>query len=130
VCDQFHCANGSTTTVTRLRSLPRLVGGAFLLGQLGWILYEQTRKTRYFCWAPNDYVMDYRLDVRIAGRSLSDEEVLARYHWPRIGRFENVPRHLTDIVEQYERTYGSPDRAHVLLLYRVNNGPQQEWHFS
>ncbi len=110
------------------RSLPTLVGGAFLLAQLGWMLYEQTRRTRYFCWAPNDYVLDYQLDVRIAGRSLSDEEVRNRYSWPRVGRFENVPQHLIDIVQQYERTYGLSDHAEVLLMYRVNNGPQQEWH--
>ncbi len=104
-----------------------LVGGGFLLGQLAWLVYERTRPSRYLCWAPNDYVTDYQLEVHARGRQLDDEEVLVRYGWQRQGRFENVPQHLLDIVQQYEQTYGAEDAANVRLTYRVNNGPQHVW---
>jgi hypothetical protein len=110
-------------------ALSTLVGAGFLLAQLAWILYEQRRPTRYFCWAPNDYITDYRLAVRITHRELTDEDVLARYQWPRVGRFENVPQHLIDIVRQYEQTYGQLDNARVQLRYRLNNHVEQEWHW-
>jgi hypothetical protein len=108
-------------------SFAQVIGAGFLLGQLAWMLYEQTRPTRYFCWAPNDYVTDYQLAVTVAGRALSDEEVLRRYHWPRQGRFENVPQHLIDIVRQFEHTYGRAEEAHVQLVYRLNDHAEQEW---
>ena len=108
-------------------SLATLVGAGFLLAQFVSILYEQTRPTRYWCWAPNDYVTDYWIEVSIGGRALSDEAVLRRYRWPREGRFENIPGHLIDIIRQYEQTYGRDDGARVHLRYRVNSHAEQGW---
>jgi hypothetical protein len=108
-------------------SLATLVGTGFLLAQFVSILYEQTRPTRYWCWAPNDYVTDYLIEVSIDGRTLSDEAVLHRYRWRSEGRLENVPRHLIDIIRQYEQTYGRDDGARVHLRYRVNGHAAQEW---
>ena len=104
-----------------------LVGITFLVGQLAWGLYERTRPTRYFCWAPNDTVTDYELEVTIDSRLASDDQVYRRYGWPRAGRFENVPQHLVDIIRQYEITYGRRENARVRLRYRVNNHAPQEW---
>jgi hypothetical protein len=58
-------------------------------------------------------VIEYELRVDIAGASLTSAEIERRYHVPQAGRFENVPQHLIDIVQQYERTHGRHDHASV-----------------
>lgn len=102
-------------------------GVAFLLVQLVWMLVEQGGSTRYFCWAPNDYMTRYQLQVSVAGRALSAAEVQQRYHLPAEDLSETVPQHLIDIVEQRERTYGRGEGAAVALRYRVNGREERTW---
>ncbi|MBF5042257.1 hypothetical protein FGE12_07595 [Aggregicoccus sp. 17bor-14] len=102
-------------------------GVAFLLLQLVWMLVEQRGPTRYFCWAPNDYMTRYHLEVRVAGRALSPAEIQQRYHLPAEDLSENVPQHLIDILEQRERTSGRGEEAAVALRYRVNGREERTW---
>jgi hypothetical protein len=101
-----------------------------LVLQLGSIVYARFTPRRYFCWAPNDYVVEYELDVSVAGRTLSPEQVINRYHLSSFhkGLVEHPVEHLIDSIEQYERTYGRSDAAVVRLTWRYNGHPQlREW---
>jgi hypothetical protein len=104
-----------------------LIGSVFLLAQLFSVIYAQFSPTRYFCWAPNDYMVEYRLNVDVNGRALTPQEILLRYRKPSTGIYQNIVRHLEDHVRQYETTYGLNDHAHVLLTYSTNGGERKEW---
>jgi hypothetical protein len=104
-----------------------LIGSAFLLAQLASIIYAQFGPSRYFCWAPNDYMVEYRLNVDVNGRTLTPQQILLRYRKPETGIYQNVVQHLEDLVQQYETTYGRNDHAHVLLTYSINGREQKEW---
>lgn len=47
------------------------VGIAALAVQDGLVAYEHLGPTRYFAWAPNDYVVQYRLTATVDGHRLS-----------------------------------------------------------
>ena len=105
-----------------------LIGIAFLLAQLFSVVYAQFGPSRYFCWAPNDYMVSYRLEVNINGRALTSKEITRRYRGLKSsGVYQNVVKHLENIVQQYETTYGRNDHAQVLLKYSTNGGPEHEW---
>jgi hypothetical protein len=104
-----------------------LLGVVFLLVQLFSVVYAQFGPARYFCWAPNDYMVEYKLSVMINGRALSPQEILLRYRKPPSGVFQNIVQHLEDIVRQYEQTYGRDDHARVFLKYSTNGRPQETW---
>lgn len=98
----------------------------FLLLQLGSVIYARFTPRRYFCWAPNDYVVEYRIDVSVHGRPLSPEQVAQRYHIDRgTGwKVEHPAEHLIDSVRQYETTYGRNDKAEVRLTWKYNGHPE------
>jgi hypothetical protein len=98
----------------------------FLLLQLGSVIYARFTPRRYFCWAPNDYVVEYHVDVTVHGRPLTPQEVVARYHSsPEYeGRVEYPAEHLIDNIEQYEETYGRNDHAEVRLTWKYNGHPE------
>jgi hypothetical protein len=82
---------------------------------------------RWFAWAPNDYITEYELSVRIGGRALRPEEIEARYRVPAEHFQEGAAQHLIDLVHQYETTYGRNDSAQVVLDYRVNRRAPRRW---
>ena len=105
-----------------------LIGLAFLLAQLFSVVYAQFGPSRYFCWVPNDYMVSYRLEVNINGRLLSSKEITGRYHVLKSsGVYQNVVKHLKNIVQQYETTYGRNDHAQVLLKYSTNGHQEKQW---
>jgi hypothetical protein len=108
-------------------ALRSVVAACFLLAQLVLVVVVQSGPSRYVGWAPNDYVTDYVLQVSVNGRPLAADEILARYRQPPSGRFENEPRHLMDLVEQYEQTYGRGDATQVVMRYRLNGHAEQQW---
>jgi len=83
--------------------------------------------SRWLAWAPNDYAIWYRLTVHMNGRDLSPDEIAKRYGLVPEQVYENPARNIMDIVEQRELTYGRNDHAEVLLVYRPNGEPPQEW---
>jgi len=95
--------------------------------QVGLVAYEHLGPTRYFAWAPNDYVVQYRLTATVDGHRLSAAGVRGRYHLAPHGIWYFPAQHLVDDVQQYERTYGSRDRVRVTLTYRLNGHAQRTW---
>jgi len=106
------------------------IGIALLAVQVGLVAYEHLGPTRYFAWAPNDYVVQYRLTATVDGHHLSPAGVRSRYHLAPHGIWYFPAQHLVDDVQQYERTYGSRDRVRVTLTYRLNGHAQQTWRWS
>jgi hypothetical protein len=103
-----------------------LIGIVFLLFQLCMVLYARFVPSRYFCWAPNDYMVEYRLRVTVAGHELGPQESFRRYRLPE-GGLQLPVQHIMDIVQQYEQTYGKNDHACVAMRYCVNGHEEREW---
>ena len=106
------------------------IGIAVLAVQVALVAYEHLGLTRYFAWAPNDYVVQYRLTATVDGDRLSAAGVRGRYHLAPHGIWYFPAQHLVDDVQQYERTYGARDRVRVTLTYRLNGHAQQTWRWS
>jgi hypothetical protein len=107
----------------------RLLGITFLAAQLIWVLIVHVTgmQSRYFCWAPNDYVVMYQIQVTEHGHPLTAAEITARYDLDATGEFEDPVQRLEDIIRQYEQTYGRGDGAHVTLTYSLNGHAQEVW---
>src|SRR6476661_1428254 len=60
-------------------SVRAAVVGALLAAQCGVAVWQHLGSTRYFAWAPNDYLMTYNLQVRVGERQLTPEEMSQRY---------------------------------------------------
>ena len=106
------------------------IGVAVLAVQVALVVYEHLGPTRYFAWAPNDYVVQYRLAATVDGRQLSASGVRSRYRLAPRGIWYFPAQHIIDDVQQYERTYGSGDRVRVTLRYRLNGHSQKTWRWS
>jgi hypothetical protein len=98
----------------------------FLLLQLGSVVYARFTPRRYFCWAPNDYVVEYQIEVKRHGVLLSPQQVRERYLIdPGSGwKVEHPAEHLIDSIKQYEITYGRNDHAQVRLSWKYNGHPE------
>src|SRR4051812_9183584 len=108
-------------------TLRSAAGITFLLVQLGFIIHARFVPARWLCWAPNDYAVQYQLQVKTRGHDLSPAEIQARYHVPEHGWYENPAENIMDIVRQYECTYGKGDGAEVRLSYQLDGGERREW---
>lgn len=106
------------------------VGLAVLAAQSALVAYEHLGPTRYFAWAPNDYVVQYRLAATVDGHALSPAQVRHRYHLRPHGVWYFPAQHIIDDVQQYERTYGSRDQVRVTLVYRLNGHASRTWRWS
>ncbi len=117
-----------------------------LAGQCLIAVWQHLGDTRYFAWAPNDYIMVYEPRVIVGGRKLSDAEVKERYlvspYGIPIARsdlrrlnlspslryiWEDPPRHLLDRIRWYEETLGRGDHARVTVDYQLNGDGQRQW---
>jgi hypothetical protein len=105
-------------------------GLAVLACQLALVAYEHLGPTRYFAWAPNDYVVQYRIAAVVDGRNLSPAQVRHRYHLSPHGIYYFPAQHIIDDLQQYERTYGRHDRVLVTLTYRLNGHARKTWRWS
>lgn len=103
------------------------IGAAFLAAQVFSIVFAQFGSTRYFCWAPNDYMVVYHMQVEIDGRMLSPAEVQQRYRIGAKGVYQNVVSHLESILSQYETTYGRNDSARIVMKYSINGSAESTW---
>ena len=106
-----------------------------LLLQLGAIAWARFHDARYFCWAPYDAISQYSLEVRVGERRLRTREIARRYRLPRlrerggesVGRDNRSIRHVIDVLEQYQRSYGRDESARIVLRYRINGHRAGEW---
>jgi hypothetical protein len=104
-----------------------VVGVAILAFQLAMIVYARFVPSRYFCWAPYDVQTEYWITTVVNGRKLSTREIQARYRRPHHGTDNRSPQHVIDILQGYEKKYGSNDHAKVTMRYRVNGKGEQLW---
>jgi hypothetical protein len=86
---------------------------------------------RYFAWAPNDYLVEYKVAVALGKRRLSATDGLRRYHLPPPNDdgksyWEDPPQRLVDTIKAFEQNSGRRD-ARVRLTYTVNGGSKHEW---
>ena len=61
------------------------IGAGVLALQIALVAYEHLGPTRYFAWAPNDYVVQYRLAATVDGHRLSPDGVCVCYHFVLYG---------------------------------------------
>lgn len=106
------------------------------------IVQQHLGPTRYFAWAPNDYIVEYSISVNVHGHDLTGTEIASRYRYlygtssasagaPELtGTFEFPPRQLIDELRQYEQTYGRADGARVVLTYTLNGSAPQTWTYG
>lgn len=112
-----------------MRALRWIIGLALLAFQIGAISYARFVPERYFCWAPFDMQTDYRLQVTVNGRRLSDDEIQRRYRRPSHGTDNRSSHHIMDIVAQAERRYHARECTEVIMTYRVNGKQEQRWQY-
>ena len=99
----------------------------FLGAQGVGIIAARLVPERYFCWAPYDEITLFEITVTLGSRTLSEEEVQARYQLPDPRRDNRSWVHVPRAIAQYERTHGARDNAYVEFRYTVNGGPPQLW---
>ena len=110
---------------------------AWLCLQVAWFSWEQRGPSRYFCWAPLHEHVWYRIDAQVAGRSLSQDEIRARYERPgafldakRVEQWElNAAAHIIDSIRLREAQEPPAGRAEVVLSYRRNAGESETWRY-
>jgi hypothetical protein len=104
---------------------------AAALGLLGFqvaaIVYARFDEGRYFCWAPHDVSWAFRMRGELDGKAVEHDVLVKRYRLTRFRVHEHAIEHVKREIRQYERTYGRDDGMEVLLEYRKNGGPVQEW---
>jgi|SRR6516162_3864364 len=105
----------------------KTAGIVFLLAQVAVVVHSRFVPSRWLCWAPNDYAVQYQLQVSVRGLHLDPTDIQRRYHLPSEGWYENPAANIMDIVRQYEQTEGKNDTAQVLFSYRVDGGKTQQW---
>jgi hypothetical protein len=113
-----------------LRKIAFILGCAVLALQLGLVAYEHLGSTRYFAWAPNDYVVQYTLHATVDGNPLSATQLRTRYHLAPHGIWYFPAQQIIDDVQQYERTYGARDHVTVNLKYRLDGHAATTWRWS
>lgn len=109
--------------------VPFYLGVLLLTAQLGGIVYSRFTPLRYFCWAPFDQQTQYEIAISIGGEGLTEMQIQRRYRRPREGTDNRSAHHLFDIIERAEKKFEPAGRSQVRVTYRINGGPEQEWHY-
>lgn len=110
-----------------------VLGGAFLLLQVGLIAESRFGEDRHFCWAPHTTQVEYSLAVEVDGRRLGRREISERYGllWQYGWEVHSV-ENLKQLIRQRERGSaperdGRSEERRVLLTYSVNGRPPETW---
>ena len=103
------------------------IGVAFLLLQIGSIIYARFIPERFFCWAPYDSHTKFETFVTINNRTLSFKEAENRYRYKMNGWEQRSIANVFSIIKQYEATYGKNDNAKVIVKYKTNGHPLKVW---
>lgn len=103
------------------------IGVAFLLLQIGSIIYARFIPERFFCWAPYDSHTEFETFVTINNYTLSFKEAEKRYHYKMNGWEQRSIANIFSIIKQYEATYGKNDNAKVIVKYKTNGHPLKVW---
>ena len=126
-------------------SLAVAAAAVILVAQVGVNIWQHFGNTRYFAWAPNDYLVTYDLQVDVGGRPLTTKQIQSRYRLDlssrlgdeidtRVGLskvehyvYEDPPQELKDLIRHYEKTKGKNEAARVRLVYQLDGGKEQTW---
>lgn len=103
-----------------------ILATAFLLMQIGFIVYARFVEARYFCWAPYDAQNEYRLEVTVDGKRLSNEDIYRRYRISADNLESRSAAHVKNIVSYAEERYYD-DGAKTVMYYKVNGVVQTPW---
>jgi hypothetical protein len=119
--------------------------GVLLALQCGVGIWQHLGSTRYFAWAPNDYLMTYNLEASVRGHVLTPAQIGERYRLSlaalvsaRAQRdiglasgmryvWEDPPAEVKRRIRRVEATYPPAERAQVRLDYQLDAGPTQHW---
>jgi hypothetical protein len=118
---------------------------ALILLQVGIGVWQHFGSTRYFAWAPNDYLMTYDLQVTVNGASLSRDEISRRYRLsltPLVKSaartslglapseryvWQDPPAEVRERIRRVEDRLPASARGQVVLSYQLDAGPRREW---
>jgi hypothetical protein len=119
--------------------------GVLLALQCGVAVWQHLGSTRYFAWAPNDYLMTYDLRASVHGHTLTPAQLQKRYRLslatlvstraqkdlglaPDLRYiWQDPPAEVRRRIRRVEATYPPPDRAQVSLDYQLDAGPVRHW---
>ena len=113
--------------LTKAIKISTIIGISFLLVQLFFVIYARFIPERFFCWAPFDEHSYYNIDVEIEGKSLSANEINARYKYRSEGWETRSMDNIFSLVKQYEDTYGKYDNADVKIIFTTNGHNESQW---
>lgn len=102
-------------------------GLCVLAPQVVLICSARFHPMRYFCWAPYDTQIEYRISAKVNGQPLSPVEIERRYRHPAEDVNPRMICQITDVIAHAEKNYHPTDNAVVKVEYRTNGGPVQEW---
>lgn len=138
----WRCYDERVTTGNKLRAAGV---GVVLALQCGVAVWQHLGSTRYFAWAPNDYLMTYDLKVSLHGKPLTTDQIGRRYRLSLselvsaraqsdLGLatdtryvWEDPPAEVKHRIRRVEATYPPAERAQVRLRYQLDAGPVQHW---
>jgi hypothetical protein len=121
------------------------VVAALLAAQCGIAVWQHLGSTRYFAWAPNDYLMTYNLHVRVGGRQLTPVEMSQRYRLslnellsPRMRSelslapderyvWQDPAAEVTSRIRRVEERRPNGPPVNVVLRYQLDAGPLRTW---
>jgi hypothetical protein len=115
---------------TREGSARSWIGGVFLALQLVLILGARSVEGSLPRWAPNDFLVDYRITVREPSRELSAPEIMERYGIAQSGGYEYPREALLALVRRREERLGASPARNVEVAYSVNGRPKEKWAWS
>jgi len=98
---------------------------SLFVAQIFFIIYAQITGVKVFCWAPYDQVTQYKLDVILNSRKLSEIEIYYRYRKNKEG-FENRSiNNLKFLVKKVEKSLKSNDDVKIRMTYSTNKRPEE-----
>lgn len=102
-------------------------GILFLSIQIVLIVYARFVPERFFCWAPYDEQISYKVIARDGDRFLTKQELIDRYRRRVDGWEQRSIHNLFNIIEQYEKTYGIKDSLYIEVEYSRNGKNKEKW---
>lgn len=96
----------------------------FLIGQLALCVAFGPEGWQVFRWSMYARVWNYEVAVKIDGKSLSEEEIKARYKIRKSGATRS-PKHLKAHIVRFEEYYGDIGKAEVVAKMIINKGREK-----
>lgn len=104
-----------------------MAGIGFLTLQVALVFHGQFSAGNHFQWAPHTAQVRLELDVEVDGRRLNEDEARRRYRLIYYPWEAHSIHNVTQLIRQYERTYGAAEEARVTLRYSVNGREPRVW---